>query len=338
MYAFTPYTVKDLTVKNRIMMAPMCTYSSNFEGEALDFHRVHYGSRAVGGTGLIIQEATAVLPNGRISDRDLGIWDDKQVEGLRSLVQLIHDGGAAAGIQLAHAGRKCGVADTRTVAPSAVTFSSDYPEPHAMAREEIAEAVRAFGRAAARAAQAGYDLLEIHGAHGYLIHEFLSPLSNLRTDEYGGTLENRVRFLQEVVAEIRRFWPAERALALRLSATDYLGGGLTIADTCQIVDLVKADVDLFHLSSGGLLPAQMPVFPGYQVAFAETVKKTCGVPTIAVGLIKSIHQVEEILGNERADFVALGRELLRSPYWPIQHCKPDAEAGCPIPEPYRRAW
>ncbi|HZJ68798.1 MAG TPA: NADPH dehydrogenase NamA [Candidatus Eisenbacteria bacterium] len=330
--------MKDLQIKNRIVMAPMCLFSSNHKGQVLDLHHIHYGSRAIGGTGLIIQEATAVLPEGRITDRDLGIWDDAYIDGLRSLVKVMHDGGAKAAIQIAHAGRKCGVKEETTLAPSAIDFSQDYPLPQAMSLEEIKQTIQAFGKAADRSVKAGYDLIEIHAAHGYLIHQFLSPLSNHRTDDYGGSFENRIRFLKEIIDEIRLYWPKERALAIRLSAIDYLEGGLTLEDTCKIVDLIKEDVDLFHLSSGGLLDASFPIFPGYQINFAEEVKKICKVPTIAVGLIKNLDQTEEILGNQRADLIALGRKLLRNPYWPIQQLKLDTDTTSLIPEAYRRAW
>lgn len=333
---FEAYKIKNLEMKNRIVMAPMCMYSSDGTGNVLDFHRVHYGTRAVGGTALIIQEATAVTPNGRISSDDLGIWQDEHIEGLSDIVRLIHAGGALAGIQLAHAGRKCEAQGERTVAPSSIEFSPDYPIPHALTTNEIKELVAAFGQAARRARLAGYDTLEIHGAHGYLIHEFLSPLSNHRTDEYGGSPENFLRFLDEVVDAIRAEWPMDKALILRLSASDYLEGGLGIEETIRIVKHVKDRVDLIHLSSGGLVSAPIHVFPGYQVRFAEAVKRECDVPTIAVGLITDLSQAEEILGNDRADLIALGRILLRDPYWPIrQMAKTDRKS---VPWQYERGF
>lgn len=334
--AFEPFKLKNLALKNRIVMAPMCMYSSDGSGRVQEFHKVHYGSRAIGGSSLIIQEATAVTPNGRISSDDLGIWSDEHVEGLSEVVRLIHAGGAMAGIQLAHAGRKCEAQGERTVAPSRLHFSDDYPVPHELSQAEILDLVEAFGQAAERASRAGYDTLEIHGAHGYLIHQFLSPLSNHRTDEYGGSPVKYLSFLQAVIDAIRAVWPADKALILRLSASDYLEGGLGIEETIRIVDAVKDRVDLIHLSSGGLLSAPIHSFPGYQVRFSEEVKKRCGVPTITVGLITSMAQVEEILGNERADLVALGRELLRDPYWPLHHGSRDS--GTPVPEQYKRAW
>lgn len=337
-HAFESLAVKDLDLKNRIVMPPMCMYSSDASGRAKDFHKVHYGSRAIGGAGLIIQEATAVVRNGRISNEDLGIWEDAQVEDLTEVVRLIHAGGARAAIQLAHAGRKCETDDAITVAPSSFAFSDDYRIPHELTIAEIEAIIASFGLAAERAARAGYDALEIHGAHGYLIHEFLSPLANRRTDAYGGSFENRLRFLRAVIGAIRQVWPHKRALLLRLSASDYLQGGLDLEETIRIIDQVKGDVDLFDISSGGLLAAPVRSFPGYQVDFAGEIRKRCQVPTIAVGLIIRMEHVENILGSGKADLVALGRELLRNPYWPIQHSSPGEVPGCPIPEQYERAW
>lgn len=281
MLAFESIMIKNLELKNRIVMPPMCMYSYNDNGQALDFHRVHYGTRAIGGAALIIQEATAVTRQGRISENDLGIWEDNQIDGLASIVQQIHNGGAYAGIQLAHAGRKCKATNEQSVAPSSFHFSDQYPVPHALRPDEINETILAFQNAARRAAVAGYDMLEIHGAHGYLIHEFLSPLSNRRNDEYGGSFDNRLRFLQEVIEAIRAVWPSDRVLAIRLSATDYQEGGLDIQETIRIVNQIKSEINLFHLSSGGLdisaLQASpgFKLFPGYQVGFSEAVRSAC---------------------------------------------------------------
>lgn len=333
---FERYQIKNLNMRNRSVMAPMCMYSSDGSGHVLDFHRVHYGSRAIGGVGLIIQEATAVTPAGRISSDDLGIWNDDHVKGLSDLVRLIHDGGALAGIQLAHAGRKCEAVGEITVSASQMAFSDEYPVPHELSREEIAEVVRAFAKAAERSLTAGYDTIEIHGAHGYLIHQFLSPLSNRRQDEYGGSFENRIRFLNEVIDAILGEWPKERALILRLSASDYIDGGIDLDETIRIVDAVKDRVDLFHLSSGGLLPAKIDVRPGYQIDFAEKIRKECDVPTIAVGLITEREQAEAILAEGRADLIALGRLLLREPYWPLQ--QEAATHRSAIPTAYKRGF
>lgn len=340
MLMFKELTIKELKLKNRIVMPPMCMYSSDATGRVMDFHKVHYTSRAVGGAGLIIMEATAVARNGRISDHDLGIWDDSQIEGLSEVVHMIHAAGSAVGIQLGHAGRKCDSDDAETVAPSPLAFNEEYRVPHALSKDGIRQVTAAFKKASERALQAGFDTIEVHGAHGYLIHEFLSPLSNRRTDEYGGPVENRVRFLQDILAAIRTVWPVEKPIQLRLSATDYLPGGLTLEETIQIVNRVKSQVDVFHISSGGLLNAPLQTYPGYQVRLAETIKTACAVPTIAVGLITRPEQVEEILGNQRADLVALGRELLRNPYWTIgASAKSEpSDKESHVPEPYKRAW
>lgn len=314
---FSPFTLKSVVFPNRIVMPAMCQYSAEEDGLALEWHYVHYGSRAVGGTGCIIVEATAVEPRGRISTQDLGLWDDRQVEPLRRLVDFCRRQGAVMGIQIAHAGRKaCG---PELVAPSALPAGPDQPTPRALSQGEIQDIVGQWGLAAKRAAEAGFDLLQIHGAHGYLIHEFLSPLSNARDDEYGGDLPGRMRFLLEIVEAAKAHWPEDKPLSVRLSAVDYLEGGLTVSDTVQIAAKLKeAGVDLIDVSSGGLLPAPIQARPGYQVPFAEAVRRGAVIPTIAVGLISTTELAEEILANGRADFVALGRELLRNPYWPLQ--------------------
>lgn len=338
MLSFMEFTLKDMKLRNRLVMPPMCMYSSDSTGQVMDFHRAHYSARSLGGVGLIILEATAVEPVGRITDQDLGIWDDSQTTGLAEVVRLIHSGGATAGIQLAHAGRKSKSAAGESVGPSAIFFNADYRIPHELTTGEIKQTVKLFQAAASRALLAGFDTIELHGAHGYLIHEFLSPLANQRTDEYGGSLENRVRFLQEILAAIKAVWPENKPVLLRLSASDYLPGGLDLDETVRIVNLVKDDVDLFHISSGGIMGSPVHTFPGYQLRFSEAVKGLCQVPTIAVGLITELAQVEEILGNQRADLVALGRELLRNPFWPIRQSLVNKNADCPVPIQYRRAW
>lgn len=338
MYTYQPFTIKDLNLKNRIVMPPMCMYSSDETGKVKDFHKIHYPTRAVGGAGLIIVEATAVAPNGRISDQDLGLWEDGQIAGMAEIVRLIHGAGAKAGIQLAHAGRKCESADPVTIAPSSFPFNEAYRVPQALSADEIYQVVSSFGQAAGRALAAGFDTIELHGAHGYLIHEFLSPLANRRTDGYGGALENRIRFLQEILTSVHNVWPAEKPVQIRLSASDFLEGGLNIDQTVQIVSLLKSQADLFHISSGGLLSAPIRPYPGYQIHFTEAVKIACQVPTIAVGLISKLEQAEEILGSGRADLVALGRELLRNPYWPISQRLTHKTVDCPVPEPYERAF
>ncbi|MBP7401266.1 MAG: NADPH dehydrogenase NamA [Clostridia bacterium] len=338
MYIDQPFTVRSLTLRNRIVMPPMCMFSSDGTGRVRDFHRLHYGARAVGGAGLVIEEATAVSREGRISDADLGIWEDGQIDGLRELARLIHAGGAAAGIQLAHAGRKCGSGDDPILAPSAIPFDDKSRMPREMDAADIAGVVSAFRDGAARALAAGFDLIEIHAAHGYLLHEFLSPLSNRRTDGYGGDTDGRVRLLLEVLDAVRTVWPEDRPLEVRLSASDYLEGGLDIAETIRIVDRTRSRADLFHISSGGILPAPIRTFPGYQTVFSGAVRASCGVPTIAVGLITSFEQAEETIAQGRADLVALGRELLRDPYWPLRQKLAHPELAIETPKPYGRGF
>ncbi len=334
---FTPYSLKSLTLKNRIVMPPMCMFSSDESGTVQAFHRLHYPTRALGGVGLIIVEATAVTPNGRISSQDLGIWNDSQVAGLKELNDSIHEFGARTAIQLAHAGRKCTSSDPVIVAPSMLAFSDEYRLPHALAPEEIPEIVQAFQDAARRALEAGFDAVEIHAAHGYLLHEFLSPLTNQRTDAYGGSLENRVRLLAEVLDAVHAVWPADRPVLLRISATDYVEGGIDLAEACRIVEIVRDRVDMVHVSTGGLIETPIRAYPGYQVSYAETIRRLCQVPTIAVGLLMRLEQSEEILGNDRADLVALGRELLRNPYWVINQDGRIRQTDLPYPPQYERA-
>lgn len=312
---FSEYSIKELKLKNRIVMPPMCMYSSDDSGFVKDWHVTHYVTRAIGGVGLIILEATAVTPNGRISNKDLGIWNDDQIPGLKSIVDGCKEHSAKVAIQLAHAGRKCGVESETTVAPTSYKFSESYKVPKELTKEEIKEIINNFRNAAKRANEAGFDAIEIHGAHGYLIHEFLSPRSNMRQDEYGGSIENRTRFLQEIISSVKEVWPKEKPIILRISADDYIDNGLNIEEMVRIINIVKNDIDIVHVSSGGLENVSIDVYPGYQVRFSEIIKKECDIPTIAVGLIKEYDQVEEILMNNRADLVALGRELLRNPYW-----------------------
>lgn len=330
---FTPFELKSVTFPNRIVMPPMCQYSAGEDGVANEWHFVHYGTRAVGGVGCIIVEATAVEPRGRISRQDLGLWDDSHIDPLRQMVDFCRAQGTVMGIQIAHAGRKaCG---PELVAPSALPAGPDKPMPEALSREEIASMVEKWAAAARRADLAGFDVLQIHAAHGYLIHEFLSPLSNLRDDEYGGDFAGRLRFLLEVVEAVQKEWPEEKPLSVRLSAVDYLDGGLTVEDTIAIAaELKKRGVDLIDVSSGGLLPTPIKTGPGYQVTYAESVRREVDIPTIAVGLISQVELAEEILLNGRADFVALGRELLRNPYWPLLAMTDQAKKW---PEQYRRA-
>lgn len=337
MKIFTPYSLREVQLPNRIMMAPMCMYSSENDGIALDWHFVHYVSRAIGGVGLIMLEATAVEPRGRISNRDLGIWNDAQIDGLRRVVEGCKVHGAKIGIQLAHAGRKANLAEDTPVAPSPIAFSEKYQTPTELSKADIDTIVEAFIQGAIRADKAGFDIVEIHGAHGYLIHEFLSPISNKRQDEYGGTLENRVRFLREVIKGIRDVWPQHKPIFLRVSAKDYKDDGIDIQDMIKIINLVKNDgIDLVDVSSGALVMADIPQYPGYQIKLSEDIKRECGIPTGAVGLITTAELAEETLSNDRADIVIIGRELLRNPHWPMVVAK---ELGVEIPWPkqYERA-
>ncbi|MEK4178609.1 NADPH dehydrogenase NamA [Aeribacillus sp. FSL K6-1121] len=333
---FSPFTIKDVTLKNRIVMSPMCMYSAaNKKGFLEDFHFTHYISRAVGQVGLIILEATAVSPEGRISELDLGIWEDDHIIKLAELVQQIKSYGAKTGIQLAHAGRKSNVSGD-IFAPSSIPFDQNSRTPKELTKEQIKETVEKFQLGAKRAKDAGFDIIEIHAAHGYLINEFLSPLSNKRNDEYGGSLKNRYRFLKEVIQAVRKVW--EGPLFVRVSASDYVEGGSTINDYVQIAKWLKEDgVDLIDVSSGGLVPANIDVYPGYQVPFSEKIRQEANIKTGAVGLITSPLQAEEILKNNRADLIFVARELLRNPYWPY-HAANELNAKIESPIQYERGW
>lgn len=314
MKSLTNFKLKDMELKNRIVMPPMCMYSADEDGMVNNFHENHYVTRAVGGVGLIIVEATAVTPNGRISSNDLGIWTDTHIEGLKSIVDKAKVYGTKIGIQLAHAGRKCESNDEFIVAPSPIEFSDEYRIPRELDKEGIKKIVNQFKDAAKRAHEAGFDMIEIHGAHGYLINEFLSPLTNNRSDKYGGSRENRVRFLKEILVAVKEIWPEDKPIALRVSADDYTKGGIDKNEIVEIVNLVKDNIDIVHVSSGGVVRARINAFPGYQVTHSEVIRKECNIPTIAVGLIEDYDHIEEIISNERADLIALGRALLRNPY------------------------
>jgi NADPH2 dehydrogenase len=333
---FTPYTIKGVTLKNRIVMSPMCMYSShNEDGQVQNWHRTHYVSRAVGQVGLIIVEATAVTPQGRISSQDLGIWSDDHIEGLKELVGQMKEHGSKAGIQIAHAGRKAMV-DGEIVAPSAIAFDENMKTPKEMTKTEIADTVEVFKKGVERAKKAGFDVIELHGAHGYLINEFLSPLSNLRTDEYGGSAENRYRFLREIIDAVKTVW--EGPLFVRVSAYDYHENGLNVNDYVTIAKWMKKQgVDLIDTSSGAVIPAPIHTYPGYQVKFSEEIKHNTPIDTGAVGLITSGIQAEEILQNDRADLIFIGRELLRDPYWPKTAAK-ELGVGIEAPKQYGRGW
>jgi 2,4-dienoyl-CoA reductase-like NADH-dependent reductase (Old Yellow Enzyme family) len=342
-HLFSSLVLRDLTLRNRIVMSPMCMYSAGIDGLAQDWHLAHYLTRAVGGTGLLITEATAVEARGRISTEDLGLWDDGQIEPLARIVRLVQAEGAAMAVQLAHAGRKAwspahGQGPQPAVAPSALAFDNDWQSPAALSRDEIDAVVAAWAAAAARAREAGFDAVEIHGAHGYLCHQFLSPLSNRRDDEYGGDLAGRARFLLRVVEAVRQVWPAKRPLLVRISTTDWVPGGVTPDDQVLVARELKArGVDLIDCSSGGAVPFVPPgVGPGYQVPFAAKIRHEAGIATAAVGLIGTPELADEIVRNGRADAVAMGRELLRHPYWPLAAAR---ALGHDVPWPlqYQRA-
>ena len=329
---FSSFQLRSVVFPNRIGVSPMCEYSSE-DGFANDWHLVHLGARAQGGAGLVMVEASAVTPEGRISISDLGIWKDEHIEKLAQIVRFIHLQGSRVGIQLAHAGRKGsmtapfggerllepGEGQWQTVAPSAIPFSDSYSIPKALDEAEIAGVVSAFADAAKRADAAGFDVVEIHGAHGYLLHEFLSPLANHRTDQYAGSFENRIRLALEVTDAVRAAWPEHLPLFMRISATDWAEGGWTPEESVELArKLREHGVDLVDASSGGLVPyAKIPAGPGFQVPFAERVRKQAGVPTAAVGLITEPQQADDIVANGQADIVLLAREMLRDPYWPL---------------------
>ena len=332
-HLFSSFRIGGETLRNRIVVSPMCEYSS-VDGFASDWHLVHLGSRAVGGAGLVFTEATAVLPEGRISPADLGIWKDEHIAPLRRITDFLHAQGAHAGIQLAHAGRKAstsvpwqgeGAVGTEAggwsdvLAPSAIPFSPTYPRPREIDREGMARVRRGFREAAGRAARAGFDVIEIHAAHGYLLQEFLSPLSNQRTDEYGGSLENRARFLLEVADSVREVWARERPLFVRISATDWTEGGFDLEQSIHLAALLREhSVDLIDVSSGGnVAGAAIPAGPGYQTKFAEAIRTQAGIRTGAVGMITDPAQADHVIRTGQADLVFIAREFLRDPYWPV---------------------
>jgi 2,4-dienoyl-CoA reductase-like NADH-dependent reductase (Old Yellow Enzyme family) len=331
---FSPIKIKNIEFKNRIVVSPMCEYSS-VDGFANDWHLVHLGSRAVGGAALIITEANAVSPEGRITYGDLGIYKDDHIAKLKQITDFIHQHGAVAGTQLAHAGRKASheipwkggaqiPADQpngwETVAPSEIPFTENEKPSKELDKAGIEKVKADFKAAAARALAAGFDVIELHGAHGYLVHEFLSPLSNHRTDEYGGSFENRIRLLLEIIESVQEVWPAEKLLFVRISASDWTEGGWTADDSVALGKvLIDKGVDLIDCSSGGnVSTARIPLKPGYQVEFAEKVKKESGILTGAVGLITEAVQADTIIRQGQADFVIMARELLRDPYFPLR--------------------
>jgi NADPH2 dehydrogenase len=335
---FSPLTIKNMNLKNRIVMAPMCMYRGDEAGYTNNFHLVHYTTRAIGGVGLIIMEATAVESRGRIDQGDLGIWDDSHTVGLKSIVDEVHRNDAKIGIQLAHAGRKCSIPTESPISPSAISFSDRYQKPQEMTKADIKAVIEAFKAGAKRADEAGFDLIEIHAAHGYLINQFLSPLTNQRTDEYGGNLTNRMRFLEEIIEAVKTVWPSENPLGVRLSADEYAEGGNHLDDISQIVEVIKSrGVDVINVTSGGVVATTINLYPGYQVKFAEHIKHHHKITTMAGGLITHALMCEEILQNDRADLVFLGRVLLSQPYFAL-HAQLALEKEPILPQPYKRAF
>ncbi|RCJ38382.1 oxidoreductase [Nostoc minutum NIES-26] len=352
-HLFEPFKIRDVSFRNRIAVSPMCQYSST-NGFANDWHLVHLASRAVGGAGLVLTEAAAVESRGRISPQDLGIWSDAHIEGLAKTVALIHNFGAVSGIQLAHAGRKASTAKPSKggkvlnesqdgwrplVSSSAIAFSKESPIPEALSFEGIQQIIQAFVEATKRSLQAGFKVVEIHAAHGYLLHQFLSPLVNHRQDDYGGNFENRTRLLREVVEEVRKVWPQTYPLLVRISATDWVDKGWDIEQSIALSDKLKSlGVDMIDSSSGGIIPGiNIPTKLGYQTQFAERIRREANIYTGTVGLITSPEQADQLIRTEVADMVLLGRELLRNPYWPHLAAKQLGHEKL-WPVQYDRAW
>ncbi|MFH7809230.1 NADPH dehydrogenase NamA [Acinetobacter sp. BSP-153] len=335
---FQPITIRNTEFKNRIAMSPMCMHSATVDGHSTDFHIVHYGARALGGAGLIMLETASVLPNGPIGPGDLGIWKDSHIDSLARVVDVIHRFGAKAGAQLGHAGRQLGI-DLPSIAPSAIPFTAESRVPQEMSIEQIKEVVEAFRLGAARAKKAGFDVIEIHCAHGYLLNEFLSPLANKRTDLYGGSHENRYRIVREVIDAVRSEW--DSPLFLRISSTDYVEGGNTPQDFLIYGQWMKEqDIDLIDCSSGGIAMIPVNTYPNYQVPAAELLRKELKIMTGAVGLIETGRQAEEILQNGRADIVLVGREMLKDPFW-ARTAADELKTAITVPSQYTRygsAW
>lgn len=333
---FTPITIRNQVFKNRIVMSPMCMYScTEQDGKITDFHYTHYVSRAVGQTGLIMTEATAVQPEGRISTEDLGIWSDEHIHGLKHLNTLLHSYGSKSGIQLAHAGRKA-VLNEEIYAPSSIRFNDTYKQPKEMSEKDIHSTIQAFQDAAERAKEADFDVIEIHAAHGYLLNQFLSPLSNKRTDGYGGNRENRFTLLRNVIMAIKKEWNGP--LFVRLSTDEYHEEGNTLECMKYYAKELKAlGVDVIDCSSGGVVPVKIHTYPGYQLLRCEAIKHHTPIKTGAVGLITTGTQAEEILQNNRADFIFAGRVMLRNPYWP-KVCADELGIELSAPKQYTRGW
>ncbi len=346
---FSPLKLRGVEFRNRIGVSPMCQYSA-VDGFVNDWHLSHIGTRAAGGPGLVIVEATAVSAEGRITHGCTGLWADAQTEGMARIAAFVKSQGSVAGIQIGHAGRKASaqlpwegggplsVDPWQTVAPSSIAFDEGWHTPRELTVAEIDGLVQSFGATARRALAAGFEVIEIHGAHGYLMNEFLSPLVNQRTDEYGGSFENRTRFLREVIAAVRKEWPENLPVFLRISASDWVEGGWTVHDSVELAKMVKPlGIDLIDCSSGGAVAyAKMQVGPGYQVPFADAVRNRGGIATAAVGMITEAHQAEAILSGGQADLVLLAREFLRNPYWPV-HAARALGVEARVPNQYLRA-
>ncbi|MEI7845436.1 MAG: NADH:flavin oxidoreductase/NADH oxidase [Chloroflexota bacterium] len=352
-HLFEPFTIRGITLRNRIGVSPMCMYSYT-DGFSNDWQVIHLGARAAGGAGLILTEATAVEARGRITPYDVGIWSDEQVEPLKRVTRAIKDNGAVPGIQLAHAGRKASTGRPwenskpilpdqplgwQVVGPSSIAFNEGSCVPHELSLDEIQMVQEAFCAGTRRALAAGFEWLEIHAAHGYLIHSFYSPISNQRTDAYGGSFENRIRFLMETVRKIRPIWPEHLPLTVRISGTDWLPGGWTLDESVELCRRLKQEgIDLVDCSSAGTaLQANVPVGAGYQVPISEAVRHGAEILTAAVGLIKAPEQADEIIRNGRADVVLVGREMLRDPYWAL-HAAQTLKQPAPIPVQYLRGF
>lgn len=335
---FQPFTVRGLTLKNRIVVSPMCQYQALTDGTTTDWHLVHYGSLALAGAALVFVEATAVEAGGRISNRDVGLYEDGHVEKLRRIVDFGHSQGAKMGIQLGHAGRKADLVE-EIIAPSNMAFSGDYQVPTTMTHAHIKQVVGAFQSAAKRAVEAGFDVIEIHGAHGYLLHQFLSPLSNYRDDEYGGSVENRARFPLEVVAAVRQVIPADMPLFIRVSGSEYDEQGYSMDEMCYYVEAFKTvGVDLVDVSSGGNLPVAPPhIYAGYQIPFAEAIRQSVDIPIGSVGMLDDPALADFIISSSKADLIIVARGFLRNKNWGIDAAIALGEPFEP-PIPYRRAY
>lgn len=328
------YNFKGLELKNRVVMSPMCTHSADDEGHITDWQRTHYSARALGQVGLIFLETLVIDSKGKIGEGDIGIWDNSHIDGLTSLVDLLHSFGSKVGAQLGHAGRVANAAGVEHVGPSPIPFSENSVVPKELTLEDIGKIVALFGDAARRAAQAGFDVLEVHTAHGYLLNEFLSPLANVRNDQYGGSPENRYRIVGEVIDEVKKHWSGP--LFVRISATDYADGGNTPLAFLEYGKMMKEQgVDLIDCSSGGIAPVTVNSYPNYQVPAAELLRSELDIATSAVGLIQTGRQAEEILQNQRADLVFIGRQLLRDPFW-VRSAADDLKDFVPVPVQYTR--